>query len=80
MAYTPGSARPANGEVTLAPGSVTSVSAQGQIIPFGATELSGKDWVYDFGLFKKVLSGPPEKQIVLDGDSVTQAAGARIDL
>ncbi|MHB1188783.1 filamentous haemagglutinin family protein [Thiobacillus sp.] len=70
----------ANGEVLLAPGSLTSVSAEGQLIPLGLTELSGRDWIYDFGTFKKVLTTAPEKQIVLDGDTVTQAAGARIDL
>ena len=69
-----------NGEVTLADGSLTSVSAEGQIIPLGMTELSGRDWVYDFGTYKKQLASAPEKQIVLDGDTVTQAAGARIDL
>jgi hypothetical protein len=68
------------GEVNLAAGSLTSVSAEGQTIPLGATELSGSDWVYDFGLFKQVLASAPEKQIVLDGDSVTVATGARIDL
>ncbi len=72
--------RATNGEVTLASGSITSVSAEGQLIPFGATELSGKDWIYDFGLFKKVLSGPPEKQIVLEGDRVIQQADAKVDL
>jgi filamentous hemagglutinin family protein len=69
-----------NGEVTLADGSLTSVSAEGQLIPLGITELSGRDWVYDFGTFKKQLASAPEKQIVLDGDTVAQAAGARIDL
>lgn len=69
-----------NGEVTLADGSLTSVSAEGRIIPLGMTELSGRDWIYDFGTFKKQLASAPEKQIVLDGDTVTQAAGARIDL
>ncbi|MDP3140018.1 MAG: hypothetical protein Q8N17_27225, partial [Burkholderiaceae bacterium] len=69
-----------NGEVTLADGSLTSVSAEGQIIPLGMTELSGRDWIYDFGAFKEQLASAPEKQIVLDGDTITQAAGARIDL
>ncbi|ODU50842.1 MAG: hypothetical protein ABS92_01755 [Thiobacillus sp. SCN 63-374] len=69
-----------NGKVTLEDGSLTSVSAEGQTIPLGMTELSGRDWIYDFGTFKKQLASAPEKQIVLDGDTVTQAAGARIDL
>ncbi|MBU1396600.1 MAG: hypothetical protein KKE84_10760, partial [Gammaproteobacteria bacterium] len=69
-----------DGEVALEAGSLTSVSADGQIIPLGVTELSGGDWVYDFGLFKKILSGPPEKLVVLEGDRVIQDAGARVDL
>ncbi|MCL5059412.1 MAG: hypothetical protein M1449_02125, partial [Candidatus Thermoplasmatota archaeon] len=69
-----------NGEVALEAGSLTSVSAEGQIVPLGMTELSGRDWVYDFGSFKKILANAPEKQIVLDGDTVIQAEGARIDL
>lgn len=72
--------RTPGGEVTLAAGSVTSVSGEGQVIPFGATELAGKDWVYDFGTFKKVLAAPPEKQIALEGDRVIQQAGATVDL
>ncbi len=68
------------GEVLLAPGSLTSVSARGQIIPLGRTELSGDDWIYDFGLFKQVIAAPPEKQITLDGANVRVAGGAVIDL
>ncbi|MDP2265648.1 MAG: filamentous hemagglutinin family protein [Thiobacillus sp.] len=69
-----------DGEILLAPGSLTSVSAEGQIIPLGLTELSGRDWIYNFGAFKKVLANAPEKQVTLDGNTVTVAEGARIDL
>lgn len=69
-----------DGKVTLAAGSLTSVSAEGQTIPLGNTELSGRDWVYDLGSLKQVLTTPPEKRIVLDGENVAVAAGARLDL
>lgn len=68
------------GEVVLAANSLTSVSAEGQIIPLGYTELSGRDWVYDLGLLKQVLATSPEKRVVLDGETVTVAGGARLDL
>lgn len=70
----------AEGEVTLVAGSLTSVSAEGQLIPFGTTELSGDDWIYDFGLYKEVIEAVPEKQVTLEGERVTQDAGAVIDL
>jgi filamentous hemagglutinin len=69
-----------DGEIALMPGSLTSVSAEGQVIPLGRTELSGRDWVYDYGMFKRVLGAPPERRIVLDADRVEVNAGARLDL
>lgn len=70
----------AEGGITLAPGSLTSVSADGAVIPLGRTELSGGDWLYDFGLYKRVLETPPTRRIVLDAADVVVAAGARVDL
>jgi filamentous hemagglutinin family protein len=60
--------------VTLAPGSLTSVSAAGLDIPYGTT-VDGANWS-DGGL---VLNGPPAKLIVLAGASVVTQAGATID-
>lgn len=72
--------RPAGGSVTLADGSVTSVSGEGQTVPFGKTELSGQDWVYLLGGTSRTLSSVPEKRILLDADTITKSAGAKIDL
>ncbi|ATQ70694.1 hypothetical protein CQW49_22215 (plasmid) [Methylosinus trichosporium OB3b] len=60
--------------VTLAPGSVTSVSANGLSIPYGSTT-DGANWT-DNGT---VLNGPPEKLIALGGSRVDTQAGAIID-
>ncbi|NVO17601.1 MAG: filamentous hemagglutinin family protein [Rhodoplanes sp.] len=60
--------------VTLAAGSVTSVSAAGLSIPYGTTT-DGTTWT-DGGV---TLSGPPAKLIVLGGASVSTQAGAVID-
>jgi len=72
--------RPADGTVSLTDGSVTSVSGEGQVIPFGKTELSGQDWVYLLGAASRTLNLAPEKRILLDGDSVAKSTGASIDL
>lgn len=72
--------RPADGTVSLTDGSVTSVSGEGQVIPFGKTELSGQDWVYLLGAASRTVNLAPEKRILLDGDSVAKSAGAVIDL
>ncbi len=60
--------------VTLAPGSITSVSAVGLSIPYGTT-IDGTNWS-DGGT---VLNGPPAKLIVLGGAGVNTQSGAVID-
>ncbi|MDR3663325.1 MAG: filamentous hemagglutinin N-terminal domain-containing protein, partial [Mycobacterium sp.] len=59
--------------VTLAPGSLTSVSAAGLDIPYGTTT-DGATWTA-----WSTLTAPPSKLIVLAGNSVTTQAGAVID-
>ena len=64
--------------VTLASGSVTSVSLDGLIVPYGQTA-DGKNLSYDsaFGL---PLTQAPQKMIAINGGSVDLAAGATVDL
>ena len=69
----------ASDTLTLAAGSVTSVSADGLMIPFGSTQ-NGREWVYNFGDRLAVISGPPEKRIALSAGDVTIANGAVLDL
>ena len=64
----------ASQNVTLAPGSLTSVSAAGLDIPYGTT-VDGANWSDG----SVVLNGPPAKLIVLGGASIVTQAGATID-
>lgn len=64
----------ATDHVTLAPGSLTSVSAGGLAIPYGATT-DGTNWTFN----NIGLNGPPTKLIVLGGNSIDARAGAVID-
>ena len=64
----------ATDSVTLLPGSLTSVSAAGLAIPYGATT-DGVAWT-ETGT---VLSGPPPKLIVLGGNAITTQPGAVLD-
>lgn len=67
--------------LTLAPGSLTSVSPDGATVPFGRTELSGRDWAYPLGNnVNLIFEAPPEKRIALSAPDVQLAAGAVVDL
>lgn len=72
--------------LTLTDGSLTSVSAEGQAIPFGRVQ-NGRDWVVDlYGVTRTVYSGDdgvinlPAKDIQLKGASVDVKDGATVDL
>ena len=68
------------GTVTLESGSLTSVSANGLLIPYGATS-NGTQWTYTNAAgFTEILTQPPAKQISLDGTSVHIGNGAKLDL
>lgn len=70
----------ATGTLSLLSGSVTSVSGDSTVIPYGATSVSGAEWVYDSGANGVVVSGTPTRQVTLSGGSVSFASGAKIDL
>ncbi len=62
--------------LTLAPGSVTSVTAKaGSVLPFG-TVVNGREWSYA----GDILSDLPEKSISLDGAKVDVQAGAQMSV
>ncbi|MCK9917118.1 filamentous hemagglutinin family protein [Microbacteriaceae bacterium K1510] len=69
---------PATQNVTLVNGSVTSVSANGLIIPYGTTT-DQKEW-YFAPTGTNALTAPPAKLLSLNGTNVAIAAGATIDL
>ncbi|MCK9917114.1 filamentous hemagglutinin family protein [Microbacteriaceae bacterium K1510] len=64
----------ATNSVTLLPGSLTSVSAAGMMIPYGSMT-DGTNWTFN----NTVLNGPSAKLIVLGGNTVDTQAGAVID-
>ncbi|MBY0579193.1 MAG: filamentous hemagglutinin family protein [Burkholderiales bacterium] len=67
--------------VALGAGSVTSVSAEGQIVPFGSIQ-GGKTWNYDLngnGTLVQIAA-PPQKIVKLTGPNIAVAKGATVDL
>ncbi|MDS0791898.1 filamentous hemagglutinin family protein [Burkholderia pseudomultivorans] len=71
----------ATDSVTFASGSVTSVSNNGAILPYGTT-VDGVQWQFNpfTGVTAPDLSAPPSKFIGVNGSSVMLAKGATIDL
>src|SRR6202022_3996779 len=68
------------GRVTLASGSLTSVSADGLIIPYGSTS-NGLQWNYTpEAHVTNILSAPPVKQISITGSNRSVSSGAKVDL
>jgi filamentous hemagglutinin len=68
------------GSVTLENGSLTSVSADGLIIPYGAT-VNGTQWTYTPASGNgDILTQPPVKQISLNGTTVAVNGSAKLDL
>jgi filamentous hemagglutinin family protein len=71
----------ASERLRLAPGSLTSVAAEGALIPFGETQLSGRDYVFPFsGAGTQVLAAPPVRRIALDAADLRFEPGARVDV
>lgn len=67
--------------LNLQAGSLTSTSAEGQIIPLGRTAQTGLDWQYDFVEGDTLrVTRPPEKRILLSSDDVRFDKGAVIDM
>jgi filamentous hemagglutinin family protein len=69
-------------DLRLLDGSLTSTSAEGAVIPFGALQ-AGTDWVYGLQGITLTVGGTtpvPQQRVALDGDAVTVAAGATVDV
>ncbi len=68
------------GSVTLEGGSLTSVSAAGLLIPYGAT-VNGTQWTYTPAVgYTDIVTQPPAKQISLTGPNVAVDGAAKLDL
>ncbi|MEP7242113.1 MAG: filamentous hemagglutinin family protein [Gammaproteobacteria bacterium] len=67
--------------LTLAAGSLTSVSGAGQLVPYGQTQNDGKQWVYGIeGTLPAELKKLPDRQVTLSGPSVELAEGSVVDV
>ncbi len=72
----------ASKQLTLAAGSLTSVSGDGLTVLFGQGS-GGDNWLYPLdstGGSNRVVETPPEKQVHLTGDSITFTEGAKLDV
>ncbi|KJV06494.1 two-partner secretion domain-containing protein [Methylocucumis oryzae] len=72
----------ASKQLTLAAGSLTSVSGDGLTVLFGQGS-GGENWLYPLdstGGSNRVIASPPEKQIQLTGDNIAFATGAKLDV
>jgi filamentous hemagglutinin family protein len=72
----------ANDSLTLAGGSLLSVSGAGLDIPFGATQLNQGEWIYAIAGNGSVnpINGVPTKQISLSAPNVAVQSGATANI
>jgi len=70
----------ASNSLSLLKGSVTSVSADGSVIPYGQTTLDQAEWIYQAGNSTTAISAIPTRQVTLTSPNVSLAQGATIDL
>jgi hypothetical protein len=73
-----GAFAPATQSVVLADGGITSVSADGLVIPYGTTT-DQTEWFFA-PTGSDPLTGPPSKLLNLGGSNVTISSGATVDL
>ncbi|MEQ1801397.1 MAG: filamentous hemagglutinin family protein [Gammaproteobacteria bacterium] len=70
----------ARDSLTLAAGSLTSTSADGQLLPFGRV-VGGTSWTYEsVSGITPDIAAPPEKRVRLEGEAISVADGAVVDL
>jgi filamentous hemagglutinin len=65
----------ANDSLTLASGSLVSVSGAGLDVPFGQTQLNEGEWIYTAGALTQITS-VPTKQISLSAPNIAVQSGA----
>jgi filamentous hemagglutinin len=72
----------ANDSLTLAKGSVLSVSGKGLLVPFGETELNQSEWVYETpnANAPSQITAVPAKEISLSAPKITVQSGATADI
>jgi filamentous hemagglutinin family protein len=71
----------ANDSMTLAPGSLVSVSGAGLEVPFGQTQLGGQQWIYGTpNGFVNLITGVPTKEVSLTAPNISVQSGATVNL
>jgi hypothetical protein len=68
----------ANTSLQLLPGSVTSVTPDGAVLPYGQTQLGGLQWFYN--LTNNLIGTVPSRTLSLAAPSINFAANATIDV
>ncbi len=71
----------ANESLTLADGSLVSVSGAGLTVPFGRTQLNGAEWIYatENGSLNPI-TGVPTKQVTLTAPNITMQSAATVNV
>lgn len=67
-------------QLTLAPGSLTSVSAEGSLIPYAVTVLGGSQLSNDKQAITNFMSAIDKKKVTLNANNMNLQAGSRIDI
>lgn len=66
--------------LSLGDGSLTSVSANGALIPFGFTSRDGLDYLYNFGTGLTSIAATPERVVKLSAPNVTESTSSIVDI
>lgn len=67
-------------DLTLAPGSLTSVSAEGSLIPYAVTVLGGSELADTKGAINNFMTAVDKKKVTLNANDMNLQAGARVDI
>jgi filamentous hemagglutinin family protein len=67
-------------DLTLAPGSLTSVSAEGSLIPYAVTVLGGTELADTKGAINNFMTAVDNKKVTLNANDMNLQAGARVDI
>ena len=70
----------ADQQLTLKEGSLTSVSAEGSLIPYAVTVLGGTEYAESVGATNTFLTKLRDKKITLNGDNVDLQTGSKVDV
>lgn len=70
----------ASKNLTLAPGSLTSVSAEGSLIPYAVSVLGGSNLADTKGAISNFLTTVDNKKVTLNASNIDLQSGSRIDI